>query len=322
MDALSISDIFRVIFGLVIMVLNLISLVILFKCRKMAFQIRTLTIQLAITDVVSGLLTSMVGLRISTYSFVTCRLSYHAHSVVSIMTAFTITTMAGDRFLALCFPFQYHRMVTSRRVGYLSAVLWILSLFFSLMTLIWMETPDYKECNYLETIGRSGYTMYATLWGIVIFLNVLFYTGITKVFLCKDNNSRHSDNERRHNRIGLQKVILAKMLAITGLFVLTNLPALVMMMIMAVDYDNRKKYFTVYFIFVLVSMTNSILNPVIYVWRYPECRFTLLIYCSFWNQDRQTMLKNRLHVYNATYNIASAPVENSEGTDTVGTSIF
>ena len=297
------------------MVLNLISVVILVQCKKMAFQVRTFTIQLAITDVVSGFLTSMVGLRISTYSFATCRLSYQSHSLISIMTTFTITAMAGDRFLALCFPFRYHRMVTAQRVKYLSAMLWILSLACSLLNLIWMDTTIYKGCNYIENvIGRDGFRMYSTLWGLVILVNICFYAGILWATVCKGQSSGQDMTDRRRERARLQRIILTKMLFITGLFVVTYFPSLIMMFFMALDYDNRKKYLTPYFIFVLLSFTNSMLNPVVYVWRYPECRFKLLIYCNFWSQERQDQLRDRMNRYNATYNMAINSRSSSDAT--------
>ena len=320
METLSWSDIFRAIFGLIIMIMNLISLVILFQCKKMAFQVRTFTIQLAITDVVSGFLTSMVGLHISTYSFVTCRMSYHSHMVIGIMTTFTITAMAGDRFLALCFPFRYHQIVTSKRVMYLSITLWGLSLACSLLSLIWMDTSIYNGCNYIETvIGRYGFRMYASLWGLVIILNVCFYAGILWAMVCKNRGNGSSVNGGGNEQARLQRIILTKMLAITGLFVVTYFPSLIMMFFMALDYDNRKKYVTMYFVFVLLSFTNSILNPVVYVWRYPECRYKLLFYCNFWSQERQDRLKERMNRYNATYNMAAGARETPASTGRNGT---
>ena len=120
MENLSVFDILRIIFGLSVVIVNLVALVILFKCKKMAFQIRILTIQLTITDAISGIMVTMMGLHITAWFPAFCYVSYHTHVAVGYMTFFVITAMSGDRFLALCFPFQYRWMVSSRRVLYLT----------------------------------------------------------------------------------------------------------------------------------------------------------------------------------------------------------
>ena len=93
------------------------------------------------------------------------------------------------------------------------------------------------------------------------------------------------------------------MLAITGVFVITYLPLNVMMVIISFDYENRKSYMTPYFSTILLWMSNSILSPCVYVWRYPECRYKLMIYCTFWNTERQQTLEGRLNQYNATFDL-------------------
>ena len=186
MEDLSVFDILRIMFGLSVIIANLLALVILFKCKKMAFQIRILTIQLTITDAFSGILVTMKGLHVSALFPVMCRLSYHAQMAVSYMTCFMITTMSGDRFFALCFPFQYRYMVTSRRELYLTVTLWTLSINLSLLLLAWAKTTKQEDCYFVHSIvGEEGYIQHASLWMFVILLNICFYTGISCNLLCR-----------------------------------------------------------------------------------------------------------------------------------------
>ena len=50
MDPIGMPDIMRSIDGLTIMIMNAMSMLVLFRCKKMAFQIRIFTLQLAIAS--------------------------------------------------------------------------------------------------------------------------------------------------------------------------------------------------------------------------------------------------------------------------------
>ena len=79
-----------------------------------------------------------------------------------------------------------------------------------------------------------------------------------------------------------------------------------MMIIITVDYEHWRRYMNVYFSSTLLVMSNSIISPVVYVWRYPECRYMLMAYCVFWNKEKQRELIGRLDQYNANYNLHGA----------------
>ena len=137
----------RILFGFSVTIANVIALFVLIKCKKMAFQIPTMTIILAITDVITEIMITAGGFN----PHVMCQISFHTQIAVTYMTCFFITAMSGDRFFALCFPFQYRRLVTSGRVYYLTLALWASSVSFSLLTLLWLKTTTVTiqgDCNF------------------------------------------------------------------------------------------------------------------------------------------------------------------------------
>ena len=143
----------RNLFGLSVTIANFMAFFVLFKCKKMAFQISTMTIQLTFTDAITGMIVTVGGF---TPNFM-CQISHITQIAVTYMTCFLITAMSGDRFFALCFPFQYLRTVTSRRVLYLTLALWLISLSFSLLILLWLKTTTVTtqvDCNYeIDIVG-------------------------------------------------------------------------------------------------------------------------------------------------------------------------
>ena len=72
-----------------------------------------------------------------------------------------------------------------------------------------------------------------------------------------------------------------------SVFVLTYTPVNVVVIILAIDNGNNNDYMTAYFITMLIWLTNSILNPCVYVWQYPECREKLLGFCYFCRREIQ-----------------------------------
>ena len=79
--------------------------------------------------------------------------------------------MSGDRCLAMCMPFKYHRVVTATRVKFLAVALWITSVGFSLLFLAWTK-PDGSEsteCDYMGMVGEVGFKCLAIVYiGIIL----------------------------------------------------------------------------------------------------------------------------------------------------------
>ena len=285
MISLKISDVLRVVMGLSITIANFIAVVILLKCKKMAFQIRIFTIQLATTDVITGLLVTVVGLHISDFSVVTCRTSYHMHILISNMTCLTITAMSCDRFLALCFPLRYRYTVTARKIRNVVIVLWIISVALSLLPLRHiLNKTTFETCHYVVIFG-DDFKQHATVWSFGIILNIVFYVNISWSLFCRQDDLESARSTGGTVHMNQQKRILRKILVITTVFVLTYTPVNVVVIILAIDNGNNNDYMTAYFITMLIWLTNSILNPCVYVWQYPECREKLLGVCLFCRRE-------------------------------------
>ena len=212
--------------------------------------------------------------------------------------------MSADRFLAICFPFKYRHIVTSRKVLYLSIALWFSSVSLSLLTYVWMKTSTgIVDCTFIfGDVSKTVSIQQISLISLVILLNICFYIGVACALLCPKDGLQNARSRGQRNHMKQQRMILMKILAITGVFVVTSLPYNVMMIIITVDYEHWKRYMNFYFGSILLIMSNSIISPVVYVWRYPECRYMFMAYCLFWNKEKQQELFGRLNRYNATYN--------------------
>ena len=313
MDPLSVSDTVRLIVGLIVMIMNIVAVLVLLRCHKMKFQIRIFTIQLAVADLLFGLSIVLVGLRFSFLSPVTCRMNFHFSLLLHFVSFLTITCMSGDRCLAVCMPFKYHRIASVTRVKFLAVSLWVSSVSMSLIFLALMK-PDILEsleCDYIEHLGKTGFRFIAIIYTAVIVVNMSFFVGIVWALFLRKNTTGPLNNNAREIHMKEQKRILLKILGILVLFLATVGPGIVMAIVIGIEY-NRKKYETPFFATGMLGICNSFLSPVIYVWRYPECRYMLLIYCNFWNQEKQDRLRGEMNRYMASYNMTSGETANAE----------
>ena len=298
--------------ALTIIIMNIIAVLILFRCKKMAFQIRIFTIHLAVADLLFGISLVLGSLirRISLSSLM-CRVNFHSTVVFYFTSLFIITCMSGDRCLALCMPYKYVEVVSAKRVKYLSLLLWFVAISLSLILLTFTKDVGSSKCAYMDICGKDGFRFVSTVYVGVILVNGVLVIAILWALFLRKNATGPLDNDGRENFIKEQKVIFTKLLGIFGLFLLTYVPGIVMVTILAFDFD-RARYTTPYLTTRLITMCNSFLSPLVYVWRYPECRFMLRIFCNFWSEERQERLRGEMNRYMATFNMAAGETANAE----------
>ena len=129
------------------------------------------------------------------------------------------------------------------------------------------------KCDYIETCGKYGYRILAILYIGIIITNVSFSIGLVWALFIKYNLGGQFNNDAMANHLKEQKRILVKILGIFVLFLFTYLPGIVMSIIMGFDFNGRK-YITPIMAAGLLTRSNSLLSPLVYVWRYPECRYS------------------------------------------------
>ena len=119
-----------IIIGVVILVLNALTLVIVLRGRVLQEAPRNIyLVNLLVSNLVGGVTFSLLGEFFSGYGTPrTCLVFFHLNQWIYISNLFNICCIMADQYVAIEFPFKYHLIMT-KRVIYLTIVgVWTLPL--------------------------------------------------------------------------------------------------------------------------------------------------------------------------------------------------
>ncbi|XP_056602109.1 adenosine receptor A2b [Triplophysa dalaica] len=270
-------------------------------------------VSLAVADILVGCLaipfaiTISIGLRSDFYGclFLACFVL-----VLTQSSIFSLLAVAVDRYLAVKIPLRYKELVTGKRAREIITILWILSFIIGLIPFVgWNRrgkscpgnasgsTPAGNvsdaaatevgflqscclECLF-ENVVDMSYMVYFNFFGCVL-PPLLIMLGIyVKIFTVARRQMRQielkcsASNGDSHHRSLLQREIrAAKSLSIiVGLFALCWLPVHILNCL-TLFYKQLQKPSFVMNTAILLSHTNSAVNPIIYAYRIREFRVT------------------------------------------------
>ncbi|XP_063152056.1 adenosine receptor A2b [Candoia aspera] len=255
-------------------------------------------VSLAVADIAVGLLAIPFAVTISVgleTDFHCCLFLACFVLVLTQSSIFSLLAVAVDRYVAIKIPLRYKSLVTGKRARGLIAVLWILSFGIGLTPLMgwnsWKAgkncanktgTPDggrraycRVECLF-ENVVPMSYMVYFNFFGCVL-LPLLIMLGIyVKIFTVACKQLRQIELVGNCRATLQREVSAAKSLAIiVGLFALCWLP-LHILNCLNLFYpgftDSRPPW--IMNLTIILSHTNSVVNPVIYAYRIQDFRYT------------------------------------------------
>lgn len=295
------QEVIPLVIGLLISLINLLAIVILFQCKKMNIHIRLLSMNLAFTDL-------MTGLAILVDSFLSpilpeglCRLVLYLYCIGVVISFLTINAMLIDRLVALYFPFKYHNLLTREKCPVFIFVIWITG---SVLTVVnyhdgfsIYETKDLTFCINAFVVGKTGLTIVTVFFCISLIIDLLFYL----LMFIKIRGMTCPTQDGHPQRPFRQQVkILMKLLTITGTFMVLYTPQIVLNVIVLTSTSSlQKTVLNFQGLAGFLILFNSFINPFLYVWRFTECRYTLLIvvcYCNKARRQKYGNLKKQFYV--------------------------
>ncbi|XP_056001615.1 melanocyte-stimulating hormone receptor-like [Ostrea edulis] len=288
--------------GLTIFIVNLSAIFILVKSKTMNQHIRLMSVNLAFTDMMTGvaiLVDSFLPLMLEEGL---CRFLLYLYCIGVTVSFLTITGMLLDRFLALFYPFRYHTVIEKDRRPSIIFGLWMTGL---LLTVVNFndgfqayEFQQFVACASYITVGRTGLTIVTVVFCFLIALDMVLY-GLMLIKIHKISNSIAClETLTREKQFRSHARILIKLSTILGCFTFLYTPMIVLNII---DVSNtspvlKKRILTWQSFTGFLILLNSLINPFLFVWRYTECRYTFLMiicHCSKHRREKYSTLKKQ-----------------------------
>lgn len=253
-------------------------------------------VSLAAADIAVGVLAIPFAITISTGFCAACHGCLFIACFVLVLTQssiFSLLAIAIDRYIAIRIPLRYNGLVTGGRAKGIIAVCWVLSFAIGLTPMLgWnncsQPTPAdnrTQECGpgqvacLFEDVVPMNYMVYYNFFACVL-LPLLLMLGIyLRIFLAARRQLKQMESQPlpgERTRSTLQKEVhAAKSLAIiVGLFALCWLPLHVINCFTFFCPQCRHAPPWLMYLAIVLSHTNSVVNPFIYAYRIREFRQT------------------------------------------------
>jgi len=286
------------VFGITIVALNLLALSALIRSRKMNMQIRYHAMNLTITDILIGINQLLMYTTLSlsaTNNMVLCTITLYSYRIVCNQNTLVITSLAVDRFLCLYFDVMYVQYVTKRFILISSALVWLLNIFYSIISYIATDAHEHDFCFVVNRFRGIEYTC-----ALIITCFIVVFISYFGIFI----NIRKHLNKIKSNRVDMSGVMkmqfkyTVKVTIIALAFFITYLPLSIHIFLVTLRPNLLWKTLLFYYISGFIYLTNSIINPILYALRFQECRLEIVSLLCFWNKKmskRNDQRKKELH---------------------------
>ena len=307
--------------GLFIIGANVFTSFVLLKCRRMSIQIKSLSLCLNSADICIGL---FLWLRMITDKYAAlrnniyvCYSVFYGFRTATFVSLVTLASFAVDRALSLVFAMRYYSNVTTNTSFVWCVTMWITSLtltFISFREGFSTATSKGQDCftdpdnnalgaEYILVTAFICFVLICISYAI-IFRKVSEYIGKISP---KGHNAPSITKSRYHYRAA------TKILILILLFVVCFTPSAIYKTVVA--FKTELKYNTTQLrrIVGILYTLNSCVNPVMYAWRFKECRLHCKALICFWNKTKLREIR-RIQMLNYCSYLQSSDNDNTKPT--------
>lgn len=309
------QDLVPLLTGLLISATNTLALIILFKCKKMNYQIKLMSTNLAVTDLVAGLTILGDSVLAPALPEGLCRPLLYLYSLSVIASFLTITGMLVDRFVSLYYPFQYNYFFRRERWPAILAGIWLAGIVLTLVNyydgFAVYEVRSTFICANSVMVGKSGLAIVTVIFCLLVIVNSLLYLFMyIKIYKMSQLTIIFPYQQRS---LKSHSKILFKLSAITGSFMCLYLPQILLNVVglfITAAPSMQRTFLTMQSFAGFLILFNSFINPFLYVWWFTECRYTFLMMVCRCNKKRWKQYEN----YKKQFYVSFLDVSNSSTT--------
>ncbi|XP_055526701.1 histamine H2 receptor [Wyeomyia smithii] len=239
-------------------------------------------LSLAMSDIFVGLtlpyhLAFYMGNELGHYKYL-CLLRFFVLIIACGVSIWNLIAIAVDRYIAICYPLHYTRVMTKKVALVILAFGWFLAVLIASIPLIWNKWNTAMECEFDELLHPWYVAGVITpLFSLVWICLLIVYWRIWREAVKHTKQLRvHNSQETSSDWKSVQVVLL-----IIGCFTFCWLPYFVVILTQIFhffEYNSPVLYKAVF----SLAMANSMMNPLIYAWKNSSFRhaFSKLLTCK------------------------------------------
>ena len=180
----------------------------------------------------------------------------------------------------------------------LCASFWVLSIPLVYLLYFNMETTSGISCRPIFYLDKNSVTITvsAILLAIIVF-NLFMFVFLVRNIRMTTGRSTYTKDKRYPE----QARVIRKLVVITGCFTVCSLPYIITTF--PILDNDHPQFRTIHTVTAIIFMSNSFINPLLYVWRLREARYQAKRLLCCWNRRFIRRLERRNKEDIATYSI-------------------
>ncbi|XP_052672784.1 melanocortin receptor 5-like [Crassostrea angulata] len=283
---------------------NVLGFFVLMKCKKLPLQIKVLSINMIVPDFLLGSATGIAyGIQyvypLSTGGAAICHAIFDTLTTLSILN---ITAFGVDRFLSLKFALKYQIYTTKERMIAMCVIMWL----FSITSAVMIQLLKSNKALLFKIIIRS------------VFLSIYVFSYLMILHMYRIHNKKINDLQSlsASRIIHDQMIFSRKIVLITGPHFVLYILAIIIHVIMCFATDIPIWHMEM--VVLGITVTTIFINPILYIWRFRECRIQLLLMICICNRTRREKLLTERNILYQPF-LEVQPKETSDKTQVIST---
>ncbi|XP_032222599.1 trace amine-associated receptor 7d [Nematostella vectensis] len=221
-------------------------------------------ISLAMSDVLAGLVSLPLVIACSTTSHVSiCTTMDLCQRFLSISTIFHLVVATGERYVKIRNPLKYKYVATSSRILGVLVLVWLFSLFVSLIQLAWIDLPDSRSYDLTFTIVCLTLLAFlpfaAIVGGYGHMIYIIKQESIARSLMMSQGGKPRKGMRRREN----ERKVLLVYLGMALSFALGWFPYFIITLLQDLGRVKQLTFWTSIFLLSL-KFTTALVNPLLY----------------------------------------------------------